>query len=74
MKPIGTGTIGPAVKKAPEEGGKRARGRVCGRKSGDNHADIFDPESLKAFFSKVGPFDAVTRAAGMFLQAFTGRG
>jgi hypothetical protein len=35
-----------------------------GRKSGNYQADISDPSSLKALFSKVGPFEAVACAAG----------
>jgi len=35
-----------------------------GRKSGDYQADIGDPGSLRALFSRVGSFDAVANAAG----------
>jgi NAD(P)-dependent dehydrogenase (short-subunit alcohol dehydrogenase family) len=35
-----------------------------GRKSGDFQADISNPESLKALFTSIGPFDAVANAAG----------
>jgi len=59
---IGTGTIGSAVKKALEEKGHEVV--TVGRKSGDYQADISDPGSLKALFSKVGPFSAVANAAG----------
>jgi NAD(P)-dependent dehydrogenase (short-subunit alcohol dehydrogenase family) len=59
---IGTGTIGSVVKRALEEKGHEAVS--VGRKSGDYQADISDPESLKALFSRIGPFDAVASAAG----------
>ena len=59
---IGSGTIGSAVKKALEEKGHEVVS--VGRKSGDFQADISDPESLKALFSRVGSFDAVANAAG----------
>jgi NAD(P)-dependent dehydrogenase (short-subunit alcohol dehydrogenase family) len=59
---IGGGTIGSAVKKALEEKGHAVVS--VGRKSGDYQADISDPNSLKALFSKIGPFDAVACAAG----------
>jgi NAD(P)-dependent dehydrogenase (short-subunit alcohol dehydrogenase family) len=59
---IGTGTVGTAVKKALEEKGHEVVS--VGRKSGDYQADISDPESLKALFSRIGPFDAVANAAG----------
>ena len=35
-----------------------------GRKSGDYHADISDPESLKSLFNRIGSFDAAAKAAG----------
>lgn len=47
---IGSGTIGSAVKKALEEKGHQVV--TVGRKSGDYQADISDPESLKALFSR----------------------
>jgi nucleoside-diphosphate-sugar epimerase len=59
---IGTGAVGSAVKKALEEKGHQAVS--VGRKSGNCQADISDPNSLKALFSKVGPFEAVACAAG----------
>jgi NAD(P)-dependent dehydrogenase (short-subunit alcohol dehydrogenase family) len=59
---IGTGTVGSAVKKALEEAGHEVVS--VGRKSGHFQADISDPNSLKALFSKVGPFEAVACAAG----------
>src|SRR5271170_2873089 len=59
---VGTGTVGSAVKKALEEKGHEVVS--VGRKSGDYQADISDPSSLKALFSKVGPFEAVACAAG----------
>src|ERR1700681_3094817 len=59
---IGSGTIGSAVRKALEEKGHEVVS--AGRKSGDYQAEISDPESLKALFSKVGPFEAVACAAG----------
>ena len=64
MKAIlfGTGNVGSAVKKALEEKGHEVVS--VGRKSGDWQADISDPNSLKALFSKVGPFEAVACAAG----------
>src|SRR5271169_3568075 len=64
MKAIvtGSGAIGSAVRKALEEKGHEVVS--VGRKSGDYHADISDPESLKAFFRRIGSFDAVANAAG----------
>jgi len=59
---IGSGTIGSAVRKALEEKGHEVVS--VGRKSGDYQADISDPESLKALFSRIGSFDAVANAAG----------
>jgi len=59
---IGTGTIGSAVKKALKEKGHEVVS--VGRKSGDYQADICDPVSLKALFSRIGAFDAVASAAG----------
>lgn len=59
---IGSGTIGSAVKKALEENGHKVVS--IGRKSGDFQADISNPESLKALFTSIGPFDAVANAAG----------
>jgi NAD(P)-dependent dehydrogenase (short-subunit alcohol dehydrogenase family) len=59
---IGGGTIGSAVKKALEEKGHAVVS--VGRKSGDYQADITDPASLKALFSRIGAFDAVASAAG----------
>jgi len=59
---IGSGTIGSAVKRALEEKGHEVVS--VGRKSGDYQADISDPQSLKALFSRVGSFDAVANAAG----------
>ena len=59
---IGSGTIGSAVKKALEEKGHEVMS--VGRKSGDYQADISDPKSLKALFSRIGSFDAVANAAG----------
>src|SRR3984957_1779667 len=59
---IGSGTIGFAVRKALEEKGHEVVS--VGRKSGDYQADISDPESLKALFSRIGSFDAVANAAG----------
>jgi hypothetical protein len=50
---IGGGTIGSAVKKALEEKGHAVVS--VGRKSGDYQADISDPNSLKALFSKLAP-------------------
>ena len=53
MKAIvtGSGAIGFAVRKALEEKGHEVVS--VGRKSGDYHADISDPESLKALFSRI---------------------
>src|ERR1700676_4774462 len=64
MKSIvtGSGAIGSAVRKALEEKGHEVVS--VGRKSGDYQADISDPESLKALFSRIGSFDAVANAAG----------
>src|SRR5271155_403060 len=59
---IGSGTIGSAVKRALEEKGHQIVS--VGRKSGDYQADIADAESLKALFSRIGPFDAIANAAG----------
>lgn len=59
---VGGGTIGSAVKKALAEKGHEVVS--VGRKSGDYQADITDPASLKALFSRVGSFDAVANAAG----------
>lgn len=62
---VGSGTIGTAVKKALEEKGHAVVS--VGRKSGDYQADITDPESLTALFSRIGSFDAVASAAGEVL-------
>jgi NAD(P)-dependent dehydrogenase (short-subunit alcohol dehydrogenase family) len=59
---IGKGTIGSAVIKALEEKGHEVVS--VSRNSGQLRADISDPESLKAVFSKIGRFDAVANAAG----------
>ncbi len=59
---IGTGTIGSAVRRALMEKGHETVS--VGRKSGDYQADISDPASLKALFSRIGSFDAVASAAG----------
>jgi len=59
---IGTGIVGSAVKRALAEKGHEVVS--VRRKSGDYKADISDPDSLKALFSKVGPFEAVACAAG----------
>jgi NAD(P)-dependent dehydrogenase (short-subunit alcohol dehydrogenase family) len=59
---IGSGIIGSAVRKALEEKGHEVLS--VGRKSGDYHADISDPASLKALFGRIGAFDAVANAAG----------
>ena len=59
---VGSGTIGSAVRKALEEMGHEVVS--VGRKSGDYQADIADPGSLKALFSRIGSFDAVANAAG----------
>jgi NAD(P)-dependent dehydrogenase (short-subunit alcohol dehydrogenase family) len=69
MKAIlfGTGNVGSAVKKALEEKGHEVVS--VGRKSGNWQADISDPNSLKALFSKVGPFEAVACAAGDVFSA-----
>ena len=48
--------MGSAVKEALEEKGHEVVS--VGRKSGDYQADISDLSSLKALFSKVGPFEA----------------
>lgn len=37
---------------------------AAGRNSGDYQVDITDPKSIKAFFEKVGPFDALVNVAG----------
>lgn len=37
---------------------------AAGRNSGDHRVDITDPKSIKAFFEKVGPFDALVSVAG----------
>ncbi len=62
---VGSGAIGIAVKKALEEKGHAVVS--VGRKSGDYQADITDPKSLTAFFSRIGSFDAVASAAGEVL-------
>jgi nucleoside-diphosphate-sugar epimerase len=59
---IGSGTIGSAVRKGLEEMGHEVVS--VGRNSGDYQADISDPESLKALFSRIASFDAVANAAG----------
>ena len=59
---IGSGTIGSAVRKALAEKGHEVVS--VGRKSGDYQADLSDPESLKALFSRIGSFDAVANAVG----------
>ena len=64
---IGSGTVGSAVKKALEQKGHQVAS--VGRNSGDYQADISDTNSLKALFSKVGPFEAVACAAGDVFSA-----
>jgi NAD(P)-dependent dehydrogenase (short-subunit alcohol dehydrogenase family) len=59
---FGTGTIGAAVAQAAREAGHDVV--TAGRSSGDEQADITDPRSLDALFSRVGSFDAVASAAG----------
>jgi len=54
MKAIVTGSV--AIGSADREVLRRrgTRSSLSGRKSGDYHADISDPESLKAIFSRIG--------------------
>jgi NAD(P)-dependent dehydrogenase (short-subunit alcohol dehydrogenase family) len=59
---IGKGTIGSAISKVLEENGHEVV--PVSRNSGKFRADISDSESLKAFFSSIGPFNAVANAAG----------
>jgi hypothetical protein len=57
----GTGTIGSAVRNVLEEHGHEVVS--VGRKSGDYQADISDPPSLRWLFARIGPFEAVAKAA-----------
>src|ERR1700676_4412156 len=59
---VGKGTIGSAVSKALEEKGHEVVS--VSRNSGKFRADISDSESLKALFSRIGPFNAGANAAG----------
>jgi NAD(P)-dependent dehydrogenase (short-subunit alcohol dehydrogenase family) len=56
-----SGTIGSAVGKLLAE---RYEIVTVGRKSGDIHADITVPASLREMYERVGPCDAVVVAAG----------
>lgn len=56
-----SGTIGSAIDDALS--GDHDVVRV-GRTSGDMHADLADPDSLRALFDDTAPFDAVVCAAG----------
>jgi NAD(P)-dependent dehydrogenase (short-subunit alcohol dehydrogenase family) len=58
----GKGTLGAAIVKVLEEKGHEVVS--VSRNSGEFRADIADPESLKALFSNIGPFNAVANAAG----------
>jgi NAD(P)-dependent dehydrogenase (short-subunit alcohol dehydrogenase family) len=65
------GVIGSAVQKLLKEKGHEVV--AVGRKSGEHHADLTDNASLKAFFSQIGPFEAVACAAGeVFASSFEG--
>jgi NAD(P)-dependent dehydrogenase (short-subunit alcohol dehydrogenase family) len=55
------GTIGQKIVAAIEDGHEIIK---VGRKSGDLHADITDPGSLKELFEKAGKFDALVNASG----------
>ncbi len=55
------GTIGKFVQEFLEKDNEIIK---AGRKSGDHRVDITDPKSIKAFFEKVGPFDALVSVAG----------
>jgi hypothetical protein len=68
---IGTGTVGSAVKKALEE--KEHEVATVGRNSGDYQADISDPNSLKALFSKVGPSKPWRALQAMFSRHLSNR-
>ena len=56
-----SGTIGAAIDNALSANHDLVR---VGRSSGDVHADISDPEAIKALYDNVGTFDAVVCAAG----------
>jgi len=56
-----TGTIGEAVAEALREDHEVV---AVARKSGDRHADLEKPASLKKLFAAEAPFDAVVCAAG----------
>lgn len=56
-----SGTLGSAI--AERLGSRHDLIRV-GRHSGDQHADITQPDSIRALFAKVGRFDALVSATG----------
>lgn len=56
-----SGTLGSAI--AERLGSRHDLIRV-GRHSGDLHADITQPDSIRALFAKVGRFDALVSATG----------
>jgi NAD(P)-dependent dehydrogenase (short-subunit alcohol dehydrogenase family) len=56
-----TGTIGGAIAQALSNAHEVVR---VTRTSGDLHADIADPASIRALFASAAPFDAVICAAG----------
>lgn len=56
-----SGTIGKAIEQELKERHEIIR---VGRSSGDLHADITDPASIRALFEKAGAFDALISAAG----------
>ncbi len=55
------GTIGKFVQEFLEKDNEII---TAGRNSGDHRVDITDPKSIKAFFEKVGKFDALVSVAG----------
>jgi NAD(P)-dependent dehydrogenase (short-subunit alcohol dehydrogenase family) len=64
MKIIIIGANGTVGRKIVEALGTEHEIVKVGRNSGDIHADITDPKSLKAMYQKVGKFDAVVNASG----------
>lgn len=56
-----TGTIGKAVH---AELGQRHDIIPVGRNSGDQHANIADPDSIRRLYADIGPFDALVSTTG----------
>ena len=64
MKIIVVGANGTIGSKIVEALGTEHQIIKVGRNSGDVHADISDPASVKAMFEKIGKFDALVNASG----------